>query len=60
MSASKVIAEFGEPDKKTGQVGNPPISRWDYPEFRVYFERAMVITSVAADDRLPNQLKEIQ
>ena len=60
MSSSKVMAEFGEPDQKSGPVGNPPISRWDYPDFQVYFERAMVITTVAADDRLPNQLKEIQ
>ena len=60
MSSSKVMAEFGEPDQKSTPVGNPPISRWDYPEFRVYFERSVVITSVASDDRLPNQLEEIQ
>ena len=60
MSSSKVMAEFGEPDQKTSPVGDPPISRWDYPDFQVYFERSVVITTVAADDRLPNQLKEIQ
>ena len=58
--SARVLEQYGEPDLKTDPVGEPPISRWDYPEFRVYFERAMVITSVATDDRLPVQLKEIQ
>ena len=60
MSSSKVMAEYGEPEQKTAPVGEPPISRWDYPDFQVYFERATVITSVAADDHLPNELQEIQ
>ena len=60
MSSSKVMAEYGEPDQKSSPIGDPPISRWDYPDFQVYFERAIVITTVAADDRLPNQFEEIQ
>lgn len=41
-----VIADLGEPANKTDAVGMPPISRWDYNEFRVYFEHDRVIHSV--------------
>ena len=41
-----VIAELGEPAKKSDAVGMPPISRWDYNDFRVYFEHDRVIHSV--------------
>ncbi|MBK9130674.1 MAG: hypothetical protein IPM20_03385 [Gammaproteobacteria bacterium] len=37
---------FGKPDKILPAVGNPPITRWIYPDFTVYFERQYVIHSV--------------
>lgn len=46
MTMDKVRASFGEPDKIAPAVGDPPITRWQYPEYVVYFEYDRVITSV--------------
>ena len=43
---AQVIQQFGEPSKRHASVGQPPISRWDYPGFSVYFEQSTVINSV--------------
>ena len=57
MTMSQVANKFGAPVTKIPAVGNPPISRWDYPGFVVYFERDHVIHSVvseaASDDAAP-------
>jgi hypothetical protein len=41
-----VAQRFGEPGKRHSAVGQPPITRWDYPGFSVYFEYDRVIDSV--------------
>jgi hypothetical protein len=41
-----VEARFGAPQSTHGPVGEPPISRWDYPGYSVYFEHDKVLTSV--------------
>ena len=41
-----VEASFGAPSEREPAVGNPPITRWDYPAFIVYFEKDRVIHSV--------------
>ena len=46
MSAETVIAKFGEPISIYPAVGEPPISRWEYSDFNVYFESQTVIHSV--------------
>ena len=46
MTMEKVEKWFGPPEKKHSPVGDPPITRWDYPRFSVYFEYDRVITSV--------------
>lgn len=43
---STVEQAFGKPDKILPAVGDPPITRWIYPDFTVYFERQYVIHSV--------------
>lgn len=48
MSMDKVEATYGVPAKRIPAVGEPPISRWEYPGFVVYFERNLVIHSVVA------------
>ena len=48
MSMSAVESSFGSPSDRHGAVGQPPITRWDYPAFSVYFENETVIHSVAA------------
>jgi len=45
-SMQAVEARFGPPDSTRDPVGEPPISRWDYPSFSVYFEFDKVLTSV--------------
>lgn len=47
MSMSAVEARFGQPAARHNAVGEPPITRWDYPGFAVYFEHQFVIHAVA-------------
>lgn len=47
MTMEQVRASKGDPDSILGAVGDPPITRWQYPEYVVYFEHDLVITSVA-------------
>lgn len=46
MSMNAVIQDFGEPENRMSPVGDPPITRWLYNQFTVYFERNLVIHSV--------------
>ena len=46
LSMQKVRERFGEPVSETPWVGDPPITRWTYGNFTVYFEHELVITSV--------------
>jgi len=41
-----VRSTYGDPSKASGPVGEPPITRWDYPGFSVYFEHDSVLHSV--------------
>jgi hypothetical protein len=42
----QVEAKFGAPEKRHATVGKPPITRWDYPSFSVFFEFNRVVDSV--------------
>jgi hypothetical protein len=46
MSMEKVEASFGAPTQRFPAVGEPPITRWEYPGFVVYFEHQRVIHTV--------------
>jgi len=46
MTTERVQAEFGEPQSREAAVGEPPISRWHYAGFVVYFEYDRVIHAV--------------
>lgn len=46
MSKERVQALFGEPLKEIPAKGQPPISRWKYREFTVYFDSNAVIHCV--------------
>jgi hypothetical protein len=48
MSMEKVEASFGSPARRVPAVGQPPITRWEYPGFVVYFEHNLVIHTVGA------------
>jgi hypothetical protein len=46
MTAASVESEFGAPNAKAVAVGDPPISRWEYKDFVVFFEYDRVIHAV--------------
>jgi hypothetical protein len=54
MTMDQVAAKFGAPVTKIPAVGKPPISRWEYPGFVVYFESDHVIHSVVPNSVAPN------
>ena len=45
---SAVEAKFGAPVSRHDTVGTPPITRWDYAGFSVFFEHDIVIDSVVS------------
>ena len=52
MSMTAVESSYGAPAQRHAAVGGsiaeqPPITRWDYPSFSVYFENDRVIHAVA-------------
>ena len=46
MSMETVEARYGPPVSKRDAVGDPPITRWEYADFVVYFEYKYVIHAV--------------
>ena len=46
MSMSQVENQFGPPREKYPAVGQPPITRWDYDNYSVFFEYQHVLHSV--------------
>jgi hypothetical protein len=46
LSMNQVLSKYGEPVSKNAAVGQPPIVKWQYGEFSVYFENNWVISSV--------------
>ena len=53
VSMAHVEQKFGAPANQIPQVGDPPITRWVYDRFTVYFEHDRVIHSVV--HRAPQQ-----
>ena len=49
-SMAMVESRFGQPQQKLAAVGDPPITRWVYPGYTVYFEGAYVIQPVPRRD----------
>lgn len=45
-SMKAVEARYGQPLRKDPTVGTPPITRWEYTDFVVVFERATVVHSL--------------
>ena len=43
---AQVEARFGTPVRKYAAVGDPPITRWDYPGFSVFFEHNLALHAV--------------
>lgn len=50
MTMQQVRAKFGEPAKEHPGVGDPLITRWDYPDYSVFFEHDRVLNTVVHRD----------
>lgn len=50
LTMDQVTTSFGEPNQRISAVGEPPISRWRYDAFTVYFEHDRVLHSVEQHD----------
>ncbi len=46
LSMEAVESRWGPPQSRQAAVGEPPITRWEYSDYSVYFEHDVVITSV--------------
>ena len=46
MTMQAVEQRFGAPRERHPTVGKPPITRWDYDHFAVFFEKDRVIDAV--------------
>ena len=46
QSKANTEANYGAPVKKHTAVGDPPITRWDYAKYNVYFEYDLVLFTV--------------
>ena len=53
MTMHSVQAKFGLPEQKLAPIGKPPISRWQYPDFTVYFEYDHVVHTIQMADLPP-------
>lgn len=47
MTQAEVENTFGAPETRHRPVGDPPITRWVYDDFIVYFEHHLVIRAVS-------------
>ncbi|MEM9171595.1 MAG: hypothetical protein AAGA84_02710 [Pseudomonadota bacterium] len=46
MTMQRVESNWGQPNSRRSAVGQPPITRWEYNGFTVYFEHDRVIHTV--------------
>jgi hypothetical protein len=66
QSQATVLREFGEPAQRHAAVGGgsakrPPITRWDYDGWSVFFERTTVVDVVVKNDPPPiSHIDELQ
>ena len=47
MTQARVESTYGSPQSRQSPVGDPPITRWEYADFVVFFEYDRVIHAVA-------------
>ena len=62
MNMTQVEEKFGPPLEKLPEVGDPPITRWEYSNYTVYFEYEFVINSIlnsTAGKPAPESLKAV-
>ena len=58
MNKDDVRAKFGAPAQTRAPVGDPPISRWDYEHWSVYFEHDLVLSTVLKKGQVIDKKKD--
>jgi len=46
QTMQQVETQFGQPLARRAAVGEPPITRWEYADYVVYFEHNLVLNTV--------------
>lgn len=60
LSMEEVERRFGAPEEKRPSVGDPPITRWTYEDYSVFFEHDLVIESVVHHDAVMREVEARQ
>jgi hypothetical protein len=55
MKKADVSARYGDPAQVHAAVGDPPITRWDYGQWSVYFEYDTVLFTVVHKDTVKDK-----
>ena len=58
MNKSEVRSAYGDPGTTHAPVGNPPITRWDYANWSVYFEYDLVLFTVLKKGQVVEKNKD--
>ena len=58
QNKSEVRARFGDPATAHAPVGDPPITRWDYDGWSVYFEYDLVLFTVLQKGQVLDKTKD--
>lgn len=58
LTMNEVEARYGEPADRVGPVGEPPITRWIYADYSVYFEHRIVIESVLHSEAVVREVDQ--
>lgn len=57
LTKAQVEERYGPPDERRAPVGDPPITRWIYDDFNVFFEYELVIESVLHHDAIMREVE---
>ncbi len=58
LTMAEVEQRFGSPAERAPAVGEPPITRWTYADYSVYFEYQLVIESVLHHEAIIREVAE--
>ena len=57
LTMAEVEQRFGTPLERRNAVGDPPITRWIYPDYSVFFEHRLVIESVLHHEAVMREVR---
>ena len=60
LTMEQVEQRYGQPVERRPAVGDPPITRWVYEDYSVFFEHQLVIESVVHHEAVVREVEEQQ